>query len=346
MNINLRILTLCLLLVSQVLISWCSAQEYFRVMFYNTENLFDTISNPSTLDDAFTPDGELHWNTFRYTKKIEDVSRVISSVGGEYPPAIVALCEVENKQVLDDLVKFSSLARHQYRYTITNSKDARGANIALLYQRDQFRYLSQKTYRPRLKDKSSTRDILHITGMLVSGDTLDIFVCHLPSRIDGVQKTEPKRCQVADLLHKQVDKLMKIRLNPYIVVMGDFNDYPINNSLKRHLKALNVPAEERVLNSKVLYNLFESKTSDEIQSYKYNGKWGYLDQFLVSGLLLKNNSSTHLLQREAFVFSPSFLLTYDEKHGGVKPLRTYSGWTYLGGTSDHLPIYFDLFISE
>lgn len=346
MSIVGKYIFVVLLLVLPSFIGEIYGQEFFRVMFYNTENFYDTIPNPAVNDISFTPSGELHWNSFRYLKKVEDVSKVISSVGGKYPPAIVGLCEVENKTVLDDLVKNSSLSRHKYKYTMTNSKDARGSNVALLYQRDQFKYISKKTYRPKLDGMTNTRDILHVSGMLVSGDTLDIFVCHFPSRTQGVRKTEENRCKVADLLRKNIDKLEAKRVTPRIIVMGDFNDYPDDRSMKTHLKAERFPLAGRKINDLVLYNLFENKYSDTIQSYKYNGKWGYLDQFLVTGTLLNDNSTCYVHPKEAFVFSPDFLLTYDEKYGGYKPHRTYSGWTYLGGISDHLPIYFDLTISE
>ena len=331
-----------LILLSSIL----SAQEPFRVMFYNVENLYDTINNPHTQDDDFTPEGNLHWNSFRYHRKIEEVSKVISSLGGEYPPAIVGLCEVENDQVMKDLTIHSSLAKHKYRYVITKSKDLRGSNISFLYQRDQFRLLSKKTYSPHFDniDKYTSRDILHVTGEVVNGDTLDIFICHYPSRSEGIAKSEPFRLTVSKLLKQKVDSLKKKRKTPRVIIMGDFNDYPNNASIKDILKAKEIISKP---DPPLLYNLFYgSSNNNEIGSYKYNGKWGFLDQFIVSGSLLDSEKNTHLISNEAYVYSPEFLLDYDEKHGGKKPLRTYSGWKYIGGFSDHLPIYFDLYIKE
>lgn len=322
-------------------------QEAFRVMFYNVENLYDTINNPLSQDDDFTPQGKLHWNSYRYHKKLEDVSKVISSVGGKYPPAIVGLCEIENEEVIKDLTNKSSLAKHKYKYLITQSKDARGSNIALLYQRDQIKLISKKSYTPIIDNEEdrTTRDILHMTGLVVNGDTLDIFVCHYPSRSEGIRKSNPFRIQVSRLLRAKVDNLLHKRANPHIIVMGDFNDYPHNESIKEILGAK--PIEKRIKPND-LYNLFFSpeKQELEIASYKYKAKWGYLDQFVVSGIFLLNKNEIHIINNSASVYAPQFLLDYDEKHGGLKPFRTYSGWKYLGGFSDHLPIYFDLYIKE
>lgn len=219
------ILALLLLLNSQ----WVFTQEPFRVMFYNVENLYDTINNPKTLDDDLTPTGNLHWGSYRYHKKIEDVSKAISSLGGKYPPALVGMCEIENSAVLKHLTQESSLAKHKYKYIITNSKDARGSNVALLYQRDQFRLIEKKSYTPIIdkEQQRKTRDILHIVGNIVNGDILDIFVCHYPSRTEGIAKSRPLRIEVSKLLKQKIDSIYKIRNTANIIIMGDFNDYPL-----------------------------------------------------------------------------------------------------------------------
>lgn len=323
------------------------AQEPFKVMFYNVENLYDTINNPKTLDDDLTPQGNLHWGSYRYHKKLEDVSKVISSLGGKYPPAIVGLCEIENASVLKDLTQNSSLAKHKYKYAITKSKDSRGSNIALLYQRDQFQLILTKSYTPIIvrEGDRKTRDILHVVGKVVNSELLDIFVCHYPSRSEGVTKSRPLRIEVSKLLRQKVDSLYKIRRQPNIIIMGDFNDYPFDISMQDTLGA-------RSLNSKIenesLYNMFlhHGKKTKDIASYKYKGKWNYLDQFIVSGNILDNKRPIHIIGNSAQVFSPKFLLEDDAKYGGKKPFRTFSGWTYLGGTSDHLPIYMDLYVKE
>lgn len=329
---------LCLFLLPLV------AQENFRVMFYNAENLYDTKDNPRTNDDDFTPDGQLHWTKYRYWAKLENVSKVISSVGEGFPPALVGLCEVENDSVLFDLTRKSSLQRHKYEYIITDSKDLRGSNIALLYQRDQIKIISKKSYTPLLGNPAKpTRDILHITGRVVNGEILDIFICHFPSRYEGIKKTRPYRIKCAELLKQKTDSLFRIRKQANIIIMGDFNDYPDDISLSQTLKGQSV---ESGITSQSLYNLFYHRIKEKDSgSYKYRGKWGFIDQFIVSGNLLADSRKISVKDSGAHTFSAGFLFEKDnEKYGGQKPFRTYSGWKYLGGYSDHLPIYIDLLI--
>lgn len=318
-------------------------------MFYNVENLYDTKDNPETNDDDLTPEGNLHWSDYRYWKKLHDISKVIISVGEGYPPALVGLCEIENDSVLFDLTKRAALQRHKYEYVNTKSKDHRGSNVALLYQRDQIKIISRKSYTPHFKDAPdrTTRDILHVTGRVVSGDVLDIFVCHFPSRSEGIKKTRPYRIECARLLKQKTDSLLRIRKKANIIIMGDFNDYPVDISVKETLNAKSL--EDPIVKGS-LYNMFYHKSlakTKDIGTYKYRGKWSYIDQFIVSGGLLSPLSNIAIKEKEACIYSADFLLEEDnEKYGGVKPFRTYSGWKYLGGYSDHLPIYMDVIISE
>lgn len=316
-------------------------------MFYNVENLYDTINNPRTFDDDFTPNGELHWGSYRYHKKIEDIGKAISSLGGKYPPALVGLCEVENDAVLKHLTQESSLAKHKYKYLITKSKDSRGSNVALLYQRDQFRIIQKQSYTPIIdsENKRTTRDIYHIVGEVVNGKMLDLFICHYPSRTEGVAKSRPLRIEVSKLLRQKVDSIYKVRKDPNIIIMGDFNDYPFDISIKETLDAKSLEAK---IENRHIYNMFLhlGRKKKDIASYKHKGTWNYLDQFIVSGNLLDPIHSVHVIDNKAHVYAPPFLIEEDEKHGGIKPFRTFSGWTYLSGTSDHLPIYMDLYIEE
>ncbi|WP_165020441.1 hypothetical protein [Dysgonomonas sp. ZJ279] len=314
-------------------------------MFYNVENLYDIKDNPKTNDDDLTPGGNLHWTSYRYWKKLNDISKVIISVGNGIAPALVGLCEVENDSVLHDLTQKANLKKEKYEYIITKSKDLRGSNVALLYQRDQIRILKKNTYTPVLDAKDrTTRDILHITGKVISGDTLDIFVCHFPSRTEGIKKTRPFRVNCAQLLKQKSDSLFRIRKKANIIIMGDFNDYPNDISMTETLRAQSI---ESTASSKELYNMFLHKIDDKSQgTYKYRGKWNYLDQFVVSGNLLNVDTKVRIKDRTATIYSADFLLENDVKYGNKKPFRTYVGYKYLGGTSDHLPIHMDLLINE
>lgn len=305
------------------------AQDSFRVMFWNVENLFDTKDNPHKNDNEFLPDAVRHWNYFRYRDKLNKLAKGIIASGNEYVPDLVGLCEVENDSCLYDLTRRSPLREADYRYVITDSPDQRGIDVALLYQRGSFKLLQQQSIRiphKRLK-KGPTRDILHVVGKVISGDTLDVIICHMPSRSGGQAKSEPYRLLTTAILKQTVDSVMQVREKPHVVVMGDFNDYPTDKSMKK------------LCSDGHLRNLMKGKKDG---TYRYRGEWGILDQFLVSENLVKKKGSIRTSSKKAQILRHDFLLEEDEKYGGFKPFRTYNGMKYQGGFSDHLPIVLDL----
>ena len=325
-NIFIFILFLCLAFPVQ-------AQESFRVVFWNVENLFDCKDDPRKNDNEFLPDAKRSWTPYRYWEKIRKIAKGIIASGNDYVPDLVGLCEVENDSCLYDLTRRSPLREAGYRYVMTDSPDQRGIDVALLYQRANFKVLQHQAIRVPHKQlkKGTTRDILHVVGKVVSGDTLDVIVCHLPSRSGGQAKSEPYRIWVADMIKQTADSLMKVRRNPYIIMMGDFNDYPTNKSMKR------------LCSGKHLHNLMTGKKGG---TYRYRGEWGILDQFIVSGSLLKKKSNVRTSKENAQILCHPFLLEEDDKYGGEKPFRTYNGMKYQGGFSDHLPICLDLTIGD
>lgn len=314
----------------------------FRVMSWNVENLFDTHHDSLKNDEEFLPEALRHWNYSRYKKKLDDIARVIVAVGEWNPPALVGLCEVENDTVLRDLTRRSPLKNLDYRYVMTNSPDQRGIDVALLYQRDLFKLLSYRSISiPSFKQHRPTRDLLHVSGLLLTGDTLDVFVCHLPSRSGGAKESEPYRLFAAQKLRTEVDSLLKGRFHPQLIIMGDFNDYPTNKSINKILEAEAPPATSEVSPLKLYHLLARKAKSRDFGSYKYRGEWGLLDHLIVSGTLLDATKNFFTCEEKANVFQPSFLLIDDEKYGDKEPFRTYKGMRYQGGFSDHLPIFTD-----
>lgn len=320
------------------------SQNDFRIMFYNVENLFDTHDNPLKEDDDFLADGFMRWTPWKYWEKLRNITRVITAVGGMRSPALIGLCEIENDSVLFDLTKRSPLRAQEYEYIITDSPDDRGIDVALLYQRHQFKPLQTREYEIRFSRRNirPTRNILHVTGEVFNSDTIDLFVCHFPSRSGGQRETEPARIEAAALLKKKVDSLFTLRKNAHIIIMGDFNDHPGNKSLSLILEAGSI---QSTIQKDKLYNLFHHRTKDpEFGSYKYQGKWELLDQFIVSGNILMKENSLHVRNNEVHIFRADFLLEDDEKYYGKKPYRTNVGPRYIGGFSDHLPIYMDMVV--
>ena len=317
----------------------------FRVVSYNVENLFDYRHDTLKNDHESLPDGIRHWNYTKYKKKLNAIARVITAIGNWAPPALVALCEVENDSVLRDLTKRSILRESQYRYVMTASPDLRGIDVALLYQRDQFKLLSYQSIRiPNASGKrrfSPTRDILHVSGLLLTQDTLDVFITHFPSRSGGAKESEPYRLLAARRLRSAVDSISLHRRHPQILIMGDFNDYPDNKSIREVLSAQDPPHDKNLLQLHSLYHLLARKAATQKQfgSYKYRGEWGLLDHIIVSGTLLHPSADFRTDEDKADIFRPAFLLTKDPKYGGKQPFRTYYGMKYQAGYSDHLPAW-------
>lgn len=324
----------------------------FRVMEWNVENLFDTRHDTLKEDQEFLPASVRHWIYSKYRKKLTDIARVIVAAGEWTPPALIGLCEVENDSVLDDLTRYSPLKELGYRYVITQSPDTRGMDVALLYQRDVFRLLSYSSISiPPLKHARPTRDILHVSGLILTGDTLDVLICHLPSRSRGAKESEPYRLHAASLLRQLSDSLLQQRSNPKLIIMGDFNDYPSDKSIRMVLQANEIPhpvhgphssSRQQVVASQKLYHLLAGRTqSRDFGSYKYKGEWGLLDHLIVSGSLLDSAANFYTEGQKANVLRLPFILTEDHQYGGYEPFRTYKGMKYQGGISDHLPVYTD-----
>lgn len=315
----------------------------FRIVSYNVENLFDSRHDTLKNDYEFLPDGIRHWNYAKYRKKLDNIARVLIATGGWTSPALVALCEVENDSVMRDLTRYSALREADYRYVMTQSPDERGIDVALLYQRNLFKLLSYQSLpidKPR-KNSRPTRDILHVSGLLLTRDTLDVLVAHFPSRSGGAKESKPYRLLAARKVKHAIDSLYMMRLHPQIVLLGDFNDYPKNKSVKEVLEADTPPASPDSLSPHKLYHLLakKAKSRKHFGSYKYQGEWKLLDHIIVSGTLLQKHASLYTDESIADIFCPPFLLTEDKKHGGKQPFRTYYGMKYQGGYSDHLPVW-------
>lgn len=315
----------------------------FRIASYNVENLFDCRHDSLKNDYEFLPDAVRHWNYTKYKKKLDNIARVITAIGGWTPPALVALCEVENDSVMRDLTRYSALREADYRYVMTQSTDERGIDVALIYQRNLFKLISYQSLSVGKPQKNSrpTRDILHVSGLILSKDTLDVFVAHFPSRSGGAKESEPYRILAAQRLKEAADSISRIRNRAQIIILGDFNDYPNNKSVQQILKAEAPPSVSDSLHSQNLYHLLASKADNQknFGSYKFQGEWGLLDHIIVSGTLLQKGSPLYTDEANADIFCPPFLLTEDKKHGGKQPFRTYYGMKYQAGYSDHLPVW-------
>ncbi len=332
-------------LLSDELVSILEAPRYLRVMFYNCENFFDVDNDPVTNDDEFTPDGEKHWNKYRFYDKRDKISKVIVTVGGWNPPDIVGLCEIESRKVMESLTYNSGLRHAGYRFLHKESPDARGIDVALLYKPTHYKPFNVEFIPVKvLKNGRGTRDILLASGLTVHGDTLHIFVNHWPSRWGGQVESDGLRRAVAGVVRQKVDSLININPRSNILIMGDLNDYPDNNSVCIDLRA---HTRFNAIEQSELYNLaYYMQFVKGWGTHKYNGQWGILDQMIISGALLDGQNVIYTSKDDIHVFNPDFLLERDEANVGYKPFRTYLGYQYIGGFRDHLPGFINIYRKE
>lgn len=315
-------------------------QRHIRCMFYNVENLFDTVNDSLTNDEEFLPDGTRSWTASRYWEKLDHIFKTMLALGEWEPPGLVGLCEVENRSVLFDLVSRTPLRKLEYQIIHEESPDPRGIDVALLYRPDQFRPLSHKTYPVIFpgEERARTRDVLYVKGTVFRKDTVHIFINHWPSRAGGQESSAPRRQYVAGLVRSLSDSILRRDPAAAILITGDFNDEPGDESLRHHLKAL---PDTQHLRSTALYNLMYPYMEKGLGTEKHEAHWNLLDQFIVSGSLLQEHH-LHADHKTAYIFAADWLLETDERYLGQRPFRTYAGPRYLGGYSDHLPVYLDL----
>ncbi|MGM9694382.1 MAG: endonuclease [Alloprevotella sp.] len=358
MSLPLRLLLCSLLLLVAATLS--AQERRFRIVEYNAENVFDTLSTTGKADAEFTPGGAYHWNSKLYWSKLSRLARTIATVGGLQPAALVALCEVENDTVLTHLTQRTALRRLGYEYVMTHSNDVRGINVALLFQPEQFALIEHDSLRiaPPTTKLRPTRDVLHAAGRLVTGDTLDIFVCHLPSRKQGTPAMRYRNL-IAQEVRRHADSLMLIRQKPLIVITGDMNTLPKESLFRQHFRAL-LPSENPQSCDLCLLSA-DLHTEQGIRgTYFFQGEWNTLDHFIVSGTLMPkqtmNNangttdgdgrsSTVRLSQEGCRVADFDFLLERRGKGNALKPKRTFLGTHYHGGISDHLPLVLDLVLT-
>lgn len=332
----------CLICLMYLIFSMPLMAKNLRIISYNLENLFDCENDSVTNDDSFTPEGAHQWTEKKYRYKLNNLSKAITAAGEWKFPGIIGLCEVENEKVVSDLIHQTQLKICGYQYVHKDSPDRRGVDVALLYQPQQFQLIQAQFLKVDLGAELKTRDILHATGLISNGDTLHIFVNHWPSRYGGELESQPKRNKAAQTLRTCIDSLFNTSPFSKIVIMGDFNDYPDDESLHIVLQA-HSPNDSIEFNR--LYNLaIPLNEKGKTGSHKFGGEWGMLDQIIVSGTLLKDSSKSKVLPNGLTICREKFL--FKESSTGEMPKRAFLGTFFAYGFSDHLPVFIDLKIEK
>lgn len=309
----------------------------FGVAFYNLENLFDTIpNNPLGRDMEFTPDGDNRWDGNKYRIKLHNLAYAISQMKTSVTPlgpACIGVSEIENRSVMDDLVKQDAIKDLNLQVIHHDSPDLRGVDVGMLYNPKFFKPINVTNHF--LDIGYPTRDQMCVVGLL-GGSRVGIIVNHWPSR-RGAQSGESREAAAA-LSRHIADSLLRVDPDMPVIVMGDLNDDPSDRSCAEVLGAVKKPKD---CPEGGFYNPFWAKLDKGIGSYIYRGQWDLFDQIIINYNLLhgKNGLKFHTAE----VLNKEFLKQEDGQYKGY-PKRTFSGGAWQGGYSDHFPT--EIFITK
>ncbi len=340
----LTAILLSIILIPNFIIAQDKQKESFvYVANWNLENLFDVFDDSLTNDNEFLPTSKKQWTEEKFMKKIDNLSDVMHFMNDGKGPDIIGFEEVENMMVLKYIVyKFRN---RDYIVVHRDSPDPRGIDVGLIYDRNMFDIQNVEKIPVGLPNGKPTRDILHVTLIYkADNDLLQVYVNHWPSRLGGVEATENKRDIAAETLKKNVDSVLQVNSKNKIIILGDFNDGPVDESVLQKLKVDTTSCSKITLpDENSLYNLSYSDYKLGLGTYRYKKEWYLFDQIIISGSLLERKSLGYFCDSFEIV-KPSFMLE-EEGNDSSGPLPTYYGNKYLGGYSDHFPVgaCFELF---
>ena len=308
------------------------------VGFYNLENLFDTINDPNKNDEEFLPQGANQWNTEKYMSKLHKMAYAISTIGTDWSPdgvAVLGMSEMENRTVLEDLVAQPELKNRNYQIVHYDSPDRRGVDVGLLYNPKYFKPTNSKSYRTVVPSDPDfiTRDQLVVSG-LFDGEPMHFIVMHWPSRAGGEKRSMPGRIAAATLCRHIADSILYEDPNAKIIMMGDFNDYPTNKTVTEYLRA---SGDMKDLRNGEFYNAMYDLHKKGIGTNYYRDAPGVLDQMILTPALLPNGYDSYQF-KNAKVHNKEFLKQHGGKYNGY-PFRTFGSGVWMGGYSDHFPVY-------
>lgn len=294
------------------------------------------------LSEDFTPKSNKNYTYNIYQQKLKNIAQVISEIGFKYTktaPAVVGLVEVENRQVVEALTQQDALKKYDYGVVHYNSFDARGIDVALIYQKKRFTVTN--SYKKELVlfredgKREYTRDLLVVSGIL-DGEKVAFFVNHWPSRRGGEAVSMPKRNAAAALLKQEMDALREKNPNIKLIAMGDFNDDPISPSFKNHLKAV---GDEKELNEEYPYfNPMYKMYKKGVASLAYRDAPNLFDQIIYSKNLVSGSSAEEYTVYRTEVYAPAYLINKQGNYKGY-PFRSWDGDKFTGGYSDHFPVF-------
>ncbi len=321
------------------------AKSSATLIFSNVENLFEATPSGIASKRGAKAAGRVYLSSEDYSAKLSNIGRVIADISQECGDdvAIVALAEVESREVVEDLVSEGALRSVGYNIVHYESDDSRGIDVAMLYNPARFSLAGSRAVAANAPN-TSTRDILTVWGELL-GEEMFIAVVHAPSRVGGVDSTQHLRDALAYQLRSMVDSVQRVAPFCNIVIMGDFNDEPTDSSIEDILLAQGVAKN---LRQGELFNPFNELFRSGYGTLAYNREWSLFDNIIISQSLLDSDKGGVTLQRSihdtifwADIYSAEYLFQSDGYFRGY-PFRGVSSGSFRGGYSDHLPVYIKL----
>lgn len=338
---------LSVLCVSAILFAF--AQKPYKVVFYNLENLFDTINDPNKNDEEYLPDGARKWNTYRYTQKLDKMSRVLFDLAAEEKnlPTVIGVSEIENRLVLEDLLATPRLAKTNYRIVHYDSPDRRGVDVAFYYRPDQFKLEGSEAHRISFPGRPTffTRDLVAMWGT-IEGEPFYFIVSHWPSRLGGKERSQYSRDFVAAKCKHICDSVRTANPATKVVIMGDFNDDATDKSVveilgaKRHIDKLE---------ANDMFNPFNEMYRKGYGTLAYRDAWNLFDNIVVSENLATGSTGALKLQKKegsnfyGGIFIKPYMIQQEGQYKNY-PLRSFVGSNFQNGYSDHFPVY--IYISK
>lgn len=333
---------LCVLLLGLQTSVWGQRAYKVSIGFYNLENLFDTVDNENN-DEDYLPNGANAWTEERYQMKLANMAEAISQMAGGHAPDVLGVCEIENRNVLEDLIAHPRLATLGYQIVHFDSPDRRGIDVALLYRPSVFKFVGAESHPVKIPGEAHilTRDVLEVNGHIL-GERFSLLVAHWPSRAGGEQISLNRRMSAARVMRSVVDSLQQTHPEERIILMGDLNDDPISPSLTEGLRSLN--KVEQIQNPTDLVNLMAKLHRSGYGTLAYRDVWNLFDNIIVSANLLDSKPQQLYVQVDkktgayGRIYNAPFL-TQSTGHYKGYPLRTMSNGKFQNGYSDHYPVY-------
>lgn len=342
---TLVIMKKALLLLLLLVVTSCKAVPPLKtdtlfVAFWNLENLFDTIDDPTKDDQEFLPDGPKEWTQDRLDKKMYNIARAIKSMNDYKAPDVIGVAECENRALLETLVS-KYFSDRNYKIAYAESPDNRGIDCGFIYSADKFKLAASDSYEIKKLSSSPTRLILHAALQTQDGEQIHFFVNHWPSRREGASETEYKRIEAAKVLKREVERIFDKNKLAKIIIMGDFNDEPVDEAILKTLGADPFkcdPSNAKINDApgKELYNLSYNLFEKGLGTITFRGDWNLFDQIIVSSGLVMQKGLSYLCDSFS-IFNSNLVATRSGKYKG-SPFPTYGGNRYLGGYSDHFSV--------